>query len=105
MQKLGGCFTTWQHAEESVDKVAQLLRIDLSRVIVDGTPFNLILGAFEQSLRGIKTALENRDYVGLCDILTYETTETSNQWRSGASVDALDDRVTVFAICESSIAN
>jgi hypothetical protein len=82
MQKLSGCFTTWQHAEQSVTKVAQLLRIDLSRVTVDGTPFNLILGAFEQSLRGIKTALENRDYVGLCDILTYETTEMSNQWRS-----------------------
>ena len=30
----------------------------------------------------IRTALENRDFVSLCDTLTYETTETSNQWRS-----------------------
>jgi len=82
MQKLGGCFTTWQHAEESVTKIAQLLRVDLSRITVDGTPFNSVLCAFQQELRSIKTALENRDYVGLCDILTYETTQTSNQWRA-----------------------
>jgi hypothetical protein len=81
MQKLGGCFTTWQTAEQSVTKIAKLLRIDLSRIQIDGQPFSSILCAFEQSLRSIKTALENRDYVGLCDILTYETTEVGNQWR------------------------
>ncbi len=82
MQKLGGCFTTWQHAEESVRKVSQLLRIDLSKIIVDGTPFNSLLTTFGEQLRDIKISLENRDYVALCDILTYETTETSSQWRS-----------------------
>jgi hypothetical protein len=87
MQKLSGCFTTWQHAEESVTKIAQLLRIDLTRIQINGTPFNDVLCTFEQELRSIRSALENRDYVGLCDILTYETTETSNQWR--AALDAM----------------
>src|SRR5438874_8163843 len=40
MQKLSGCFTTWQHAEESVTKVAKLLRLDLSRIQINGTPFD-----------------------------------------------------------------
>jgi hypothetical protein len=91
MQKLSGCFTTWQHAEESVRKVAQLLRIDLSRISVTGKPFNALLATFQEELRSIKTALENRDYVNLCDILTYETTETSNQWR--AALGAMRDTI------------
>jgi hypothetical protein len=82
MEKLGGCLRTWQHAEESIGKIARLLRIDLSRVVVDGTPFSTVLSSFEDQLRSIKTTLENRDYVSLCDTLTYETTETSQQWRS-----------------------
>jgi hypothetical protein len=82
MEKLSGCFTTWQHSEESIGKVAQLLRIDPSRIEIDGVAFSEILGGFSAQLRSIKAALENRDFVSLCDTLTYETTETSNQWRS-----------------------
>lgn len=81
MQKLSGCFTTWQNAEESIGKIARLLRIELARIDIDGTPFDQILCGFGQQLRSIKQALENRDFVGLCDTLTYETTETSAQWR------------------------
>ena len=82
MQKLSGCFTTWQHSQESIEKVSLLLRIDLARIVIDGTPFNSVLCAFGEQLRSIRTALENRDFVALCDTLTYETTETSNQWRT-----------------------
>ncbi len=82
MQKLGGCFTTWQHAEESIGKIAQLLRINIKRIVIDGVGFNEVLFAFGEQLRSIKMALENRDFVALCDTLTYETTETSNQWRA-----------------------
>src|SRR4051812_23748181 len=81
MQKLSGCFTTWQHAEESITKVSQLLRIDLKRIVIDGVGLHEILVAVGQQLRSIKMSLENRDFVSLCDTLTYETTETSNQWR------------------------
>jgi hypothetical protein len=82
MEKLSGCFTTWQHAEESIGKIARLLRVDLSRIVVNSTPFSEILGGFTEQLRSIRAALENRDFVSLCDTLTYETTETSNLWRS-----------------------
>ena len=82
MEKLSGCFSTWQAAQESVLKTAQLLRIDLAKVIVGGRSLQDVLVEFTGQLRQIKAALENRDFVTLGDILTYETTETSGQWRA-----------------------
>jgi hypothetical protein len=82
MEKLRGCFSTWQHAQESVIKVAQLLRIDLARVLVDGRPFVAVLGEFAQQLKLIRNALENRDFVALTDTLVYEISESSENWRA-----------------------
>ena len=82
MEKLSGCFSTWQHAQESVLKTAQLLRIDLAKVTVGGVrSLRDLLGEFTEQLKQIRAALENRDFVALGDILAYETVETSNQWR------------------------
>jgi hypothetical protein len=82
MEKLSGCFSTWQSAQESVLKTAQLLRIDLAKVMVGERSLQHVLVEFTGQLRQIKSALENRDFVTLGDILTYETTETSAQWRA-----------------------
>jgi hypothetical protein len=87
MEKLSGCFSTWQHAQESVLKIAQLLRIDLSTIHAGDQSLNQLLESFTGQLRQIKSALEDRDYVLLCDTLTYEMTETSTQWRT--AIDAL----------------
>jgi hypothetical protein len=82
MERLSGCFSTWQHAQESVLKTAQLLRIDLNTIHIDGRPLTGLLAEFMGQLRQIKSALENRDFVSLSDILLYETTETTSQWRA-----------------------
>ena len=82
LEKLRGCFSTWQHAQESVLKTAQLLRIDLARIVVDGRPFTDVLRSFSEQLRLIKRSLENRDFVSLIDTLVYETAETSHNWLS-----------------------
>jgi hypothetical protein len=50
-----------------------------------GKPLTELLQDFTNQLRQIKTALEHRDFVTLTDILTYEATETSNQWRDALS--------------------
>lgn len=81
MEKLSGCFGTWQVAQDSVLKIAQLLRIDLEALRVWGRPLTDLLQEFTAQLRQIKTALEHRDFVTLSDILTYEATESNNQWR------------------------
>lgn len=87
MEKLSGCFSIWQTAQESVLKVAQLLRIDLETVRVSEQPLIHLLNTFGEQLRQIKTTLENRDFVTLSDILTYEANQTSAQWR--AAFDSL----------------
>lgn len=81
MEKLSGCFSTWQVAQEAVLKIAQLLRIDLEQVTVDGRPLKDLLDEFTAQLRQIKSSLEDRDFVTLSDTLTYEATHTSAQWR------------------------
>lgn len=82
MEKLSGCLTTWQHAQESVLKTSQLLRLDLEKVTVDGRPLTDLIQEFARQLREIKGALEDRDFVRLNDILTYEATQTSALWKS-----------------------
>ncbi len=91
MEKLSGCFSTWQNAQESVLKTAQLLRIDLSTLLVERISLTDLLAEFTTQLRNIKLALENRDFVGLNDILRYEATRTSEQWRS--ALRALRERI------------
>jgi hypothetical protein len=80
MERLNRCFTTWQHAEQSVLKTAQLLRIDLDRITVRDRSFRGVLQEFADQLKSIRTALENRDFVALSDVLAYECGEMSEQW-------------------------
>ena len=82
MEKLAGCLTTWQHAQESVLKTAQLLRIDLAKVRAGQITMQALFELFSRQLKQIRTSLESRDFVTLGDLLLYETTETSTQWRS-----------------------
>ena len=82
MQRLAGCFTIWQHAQESLLKTAQLLRIDLQLIKVGDRTLAGVLAEFSDQLKLIKTSLEDRDYVTLCDVLTYETATTTANWRA-----------------------
>jgi hypothetical protein len=81
MEKLSGCLTTWQHAQESLLGSARLLNISLDRVSVSGRPLTDLVLEFAEQLKQIKSSLENRDFVALSDLLIYETTQTSAQWR------------------------
>ena len=80
MEKLSGCFSAWMAAQESVRKTAQLLRINLDAIRVEAMSLAEFLSEFTAQLRQIKLALESRDFVSLCDILTCEATETSARW-------------------------
>jgi len=82
MEKLGGCFTSWQHAQESVGKTAQLLRLDLDLLKIDGLSLAEMANAFSEQLRQIKNALEAHDFVLLGDILMYEMSESTQRWQA-----------------------
>lgn len=81
MEKLSFCFTTWQHAQESVLKTAQLLKLNLGdvRVSAQQSLTDMLIG-FTQQLKAIRDSLENRDFVTLGDVLLYEMTETAKRW-------------------------
>ena len=81
MERLSGCFTTWNNAQETVTKTAQLLRIDLDLVMIEMRSLSDVLSDFTGQLREIREALEGRDFVTLGDILAYEATQTCTHWR------------------------
>jgi hypothetical protein len=81
MERLSGCFTTWNNAQESVTKTAQLLRIDLDLVMIEMRSLSDVLSDFTGQLREIREALEGRDFVTLGDILAYEATQTCSHWQ------------------------
>lgn len=81
MEKLAGCLTTWRHAQESLLKTARLMKIDLDKVIVAGRPLKEAITQFAEQLKQIRTALEDRDFVTLSDVLIYETEQTGARWR------------------------
>ena len=91
MEKLRACFTSWQNAHESVIKIAQLLRIDLQALCVDDQPMSQMLASFADQLRQIRSALEQRDFVLLADILLYETSQTTALWN--LALDAMRDLI------------
>jgi hypothetical protein len=49
---------------------------------VEGRPLTQLLTDFTEQLRSIRSALENRDFVLLTDLLVYETTETTRSWHA-----------------------
>jgi hypothetical protein len=81
MEKLSGCLTTWQHAQESLLSTARLLKIDLDQIVIGGRPLTELVVQFAEQLKQIRSSLENRDFVTLGDVLIYETEQTSSQWR------------------------
>jgi hypothetical protein len=80
MEKLGGCLAAWQAAQQAVTQIAQLLKLDLELVRVDGESLHSIAENFVSQLREVRTCLENRDYVLLADILEYEASAATRRW-------------------------
>ena len=81
MEKLSGCLTTWQHAQESLLGTARLMKIDLDRISIGDRRLTDLILDFTEQLKQIRSSLENRDFVTLTDLLIYETTQTSAQWQ------------------------
>jgi hypothetical protein len=86
MEKLSGCLTTWQHAQESLLGTARLLKIDLEKITVGRRTLTSLIVGFTEQLKRIRTSLENRDFVTLGDVLIYETEQTSAEWREALEV-------------------
>ena len=81
VEKLGGCFTAWRHVQEAIFKVAQLRRIDIQTIKVQGRAFTDLIAEFAQRLREMRLALDGRDFAALRDLLTHKMDQVADQWR------------------------
>jgi hypothetical protein len=81
MEKLGGCFKTWQSAQDSLLKTAQLLRVDPESIKVHGRALTDLLADFALNVRQIRAALEGRDFATLGDLLAHKMSRVVQQWR------------------------
>lgn len=91
LEQLSCCIRIWQHAQESLSKVGELLRLDLESVEIGGRSLQQLLSEFPDQLREIKSALEQRDFVSLADVLLYGMEQTSATW--GGAVEKVKQLV------------
>ena len=80
-KKLAICFKNWTWTQESVEKLAQLLRIDLERIQLDDISLTEWLTQFSIQLNEVRESLEARDYSRLGDVLAYEAHDASDRWK------------------------
>jgi hypothetical protein len=86
LPKLGLCFTLWHNAQDALGKVGRLLKADLETLsLEDGQSVREVLVAFAAQLTQLKDAIESRDYVLCCDVLTYDMDTASNDWKSAVA--------------------
>jgi hypothetical protein len=82
IEKLGGCFTTWQHAQEAIKKIAQLIGVDLHHIKVGGLALTDLMDECSRQLRQIRKAMEGRDFATLTELLVNSMTSQCAQWRA-----------------------
>ena len=82
MEQLAGLVGLWSSAQQAVVQTSRLLSMDLEKMQVAGESFAEHIGRFQQQLQQIKSALQNRDYVSLADILNYELPDLTDRWQS-----------------------
>ena len=81
VEKLGGCFTAWRHAQEAILKIAQLRRVDIQTIKVHGRAFTDLLSDFAAQLCQLRRALDVRDFATLGDLLNHKMNQVAEQWR------------------------
>lgn len=90
-ERLSNCIRAWHDGQDALLKTAELLRVDLTTVMVDEQPFEELLAGFTQDLKLIRAALDQRDFVLLGDVLLYETADMTTKWL--AAINALRDTI------------
>ena len=90
-ERLSFCIRAWHDGQDALLKTAELLRVDLTTMTVEGQPFEDLLANFTDDLKLIRAALDQRDFVLLGDVLLYETADMTEKWL--AAINALRDTI------------
>jgi len=79
-EKIGKLIEMWIQTQQAVGGVAQLMKLDLSKVQVDDQPLSTVSESMVQQLMQLKEAIEAGDTVTLSDALAYEWPEQVDRW-------------------------
>jgi len=92
MEVMGSLFGFWSDVYRAVFHTMQLLKIEAEGIELANGTADMIMSRLHQQLRDVKTTLENRDYVQLADLLSYELIPLATEWQK--LVDILLGKLT-----------
>ncbi len=82
MEKLGQALSIWMAVQQTVEKGATLMQVDLDDVKLSESTAQSAVEQLGIQLNAIKAAVEMEDPVQLSDSLLYELPDVVEQWRS-----------------------
>jgi hypothetical protein len=81
MPGLGECTRGWLQVHESICNVAVLIGQNPNDRLPDGSTMVDRLGVAADRLKLLRDAMQDKDYVLVCDVLTYEMPAMFESWR------------------------
>ncbi len=91
MKLMTALFETWQSAPVGVYQSAELVGIAPDSLRVGDKSLTDLANELVIQLRTVRDLLENRDTLGLADVLAYEMPDTAKAWK--AVIEELLDRI------------
>lgn len=82
MKCLQQLLEVWKQIQQTTILAAQFLEVNVESLQVQGRGVDAILGDIRTQLVSLKTAMEDRDFVLVCDMLRYEFDEPLQQWQA-----------------------
>jgi hypothetical protein len=80
LEKLAGLLSAWQQIQTSYTSLLTLLHLGLEDLPVRDLTADTLMSEFRNQLLELQTALQNKDYVLLADILQYEMDGVVANW-------------------------
>ncbi len=81
MDKLQEAISIWLSVQKAIVGGSRLIGLRLDEVVVNGAPIDQSISRLNERLLTIRSALEDRDQIGLADTLLYEFPEVVAEWQ------------------------
>jgi hypothetical protein len=81
MERLTETFNAWNTAEQALQKIAQLVGLDLDHPVAEGVVPAELIEQLRDHLRQVKQALQIRDYVAVADLVEHRQAPIIDGWQ------------------------
>ena len=80
MNKVSTVLSSWHQGLQAIQQSAELAAIDLNRKTFEGRPIAGLIGDLARQLGELRDLVNDKDSVGLADVLAYEWPQTCDHW-------------------------